>query len=188
MKKFYFCHKIFGALQRIITYNTIRYWIFLVITWSIHNLEEALTMSKWYELNEGKLPITEYVQISTIQQIFPIALIIATLLLLMISILTVYKKWDFRILGIVLGIFLVNAIQHIMVTIVFRGYSPGVITALIINLPLSIFMIRKLFKNNLLKNFSWIHIFVYGVVGFIICISVIWVLSISIYYVLSQDL
>jgi hypothetical protein len=165
------------------TFNTIRYWIYLVITWNIHNLEEALTMSKWYVSNETKLPITEYITISTVQHIFPIALIIATLLLLLIPILAIYKKWDNRILGIVLGIFLVNAIQHILVTIVFWGYSPGVITALVINLPLSIFMIKQLFKNNLLKNFSWLHIFVYGAIGFFISIFAIWVLTISIYYV-----
>ena len=164
------------------TSNTIRYWIYLVIAWSIHNLEEALTMSKWYVLNEEKIPVTKYIPISTMQQIFPIALIIASLLLFLIPILVILKKWDNRILGIVLGIFLVNAIQHILVTIVFRAYSSGVITALIINLPLSIFMIRQLFKNNLLKNFSWFHIFVYGAIGFIICISAIWILSISIYY------
>jgi hypothetical protein len=140
-------------------------------------------VSKWYEANETKLPITEYIQISTVQQIFPIALMIATLLLFLIPILAIYKKWDNRILGIVLGIFLVNAMQHILTTIVFWGYSPGVITAFIINLPLSVFMIRQFFKCNLLKNFSWFHIFVYGIIGFIICISVIWVLTLSIYYV-----
>ena len=165
------------------TFNTIRYWICIVIAWSIHNLEEALTMSKWYELNKAKLPITEYIQVSTIQQIFPIALIIATLLLLVVPIFAVYKKWGNRFLGIVLGIFLVNAIQHILTAIVFWGYSPGVITALIINLPLSIFMIRQLFKNNLLKNFSWFHIFVYGAIGFIIAISAIWILTLSLYSV-----
>ena len=165
------------------TSNTIRYWIYIIIAWSVHNLEEAFTLSKWYESNLTNLPVTEYIQISTIQQIFPIALIIATLLLFLIPILAIYKKWDNRILGIALGIFLVNAIQHILVTIVFWGYSPGVITAIIINLPLSIFMILQLFKNNLLKNFSWFHIFIYGIIGFIIAISVIWVITMSIYYV-----
>ena len=162
--------------------NTIRYWIYLVIAWSIHNLEEGLTMSKWYESNLNKLPISEYIEISTIQNIFPIALIIVTLLLFLIPILAVCKKWDIRILGIVLGVFLVNAIQHLLTTIAFLGYSPGVITALIINLPLSIFMIRQLFKHNLLKNFSWFHIFIYGIIGFIIAISMVWVLTVGIYY------
>jgi hypothetical protein len=165
------------------TPHTTRYWIFIVIAWSIHNLEEALTMSKWYELNASKLPITEYIEISTIQQIFPIAIIIVTVLLLLIPVFAIYKKWDVRILGIVLGIFLVNAIQHILTTVVFCGYSPGLITAFIINLPLSIFMIIQLFKHNLLKNFSWVHIFVYGVIGFFIAISVVWVLTIAIYFV-----
>ena len=166
--------------------NTTRYWIYLVIAWNIHNLEEALTMSKWYESIATRFPltvITEYIQIATIQQLFPIALIIATLLLLIIPVLAVYKKWDNRFLGIVLGIYLVNAIQHILTTIVFRGYSPGVITAFIINLPLSIFMIRGLFRNNFLRNFSWIHIFAYGVIGFFIVISVIWILTLLIYYI-----
>jgi hypothetical protein len=140
-------------------------------------------MSKWYESNASKLPVTGYIPLSTIQQIFPIALIIATLLLILIPVLAVYKKWDNRILGVVLGINLVNAIQHLLVTIVFWGYSPGVITGTILNLPLSIFMIRQLFKTDSLKNFSWFHIFVYGVLGFIICISVIWALTVSIYYV-----
>ena len=163
------------------TFNTTRYWIYLIIAWSIHNLEEALTMSKWVESNETKLPITEYIQLATIQQIFPIALIIATLLLFVIPILAIYKKWDHRFFGIVLGVCLVNAIQHILTTIVFGDYSPGVITAVLINLPLSVSIIRKLFKNNLLKNFSWVHIFLYGVIGFFIVISAIWVLTILIY-------
>ena len=164
------------------TMNIIRYWIYIIVAWSIHNLEEALTMSKWYDSNATKLPIAEYMPVSTIQQIFPIALIIVTVLLILMPILAIYKKWDNRILGIVLGIFLVNAIQHMLTTIVFGGYSPGVITALIINLPLSIYMISQLFKHNLLKNFSWFHIFLYGAIGFIFSISVIWVLTISIYY------
>ena len=162
------------------TVNITRYWIYLIIAWSIHNLEEALTMSKWYESNESRLPITEYVQVATIQQIFPVALMIVTVLLFLIPVLAIYKKWDVRILGIALGIFLVNAMQHLLTSVVFWGYSPGVITAFIINLPLSVYMIRQLFKNNLLKNFSWVHIFVYGAVGFIISISVIWVLTVAV--------
>jgi hypothetical protein len=165
------------------TCNTTRCWIYIIIAWSIHNLEEAVTMSKWYAANATRLPIPASIQVSTMQQIFPIALIIATLLLFIIPILAIYKKWDHRILGIVLGIFLVNAVQHILATIIFLGYSPGVITALIINLPLSIFLIRQLFKNKLLKNFSWFHIFIYGIIGFFISIAAVWLLTFSLYYV-----
>ena len=164
------------------TFNKIRYWIYLIIAWSIHNLEEALTMSKWFGQNETKFPVTKFISVSTIQQTFPIALIIATFMLFLIPILDIYKKWDNRIFGIVLGVCLVNAIQHILTSIIFLNYSPGVITALIINLPLSIFLIKQLFKYNLLKNFSWFHIFVYGAIGFIIAISTIWILTLSIYY------
>jgi hypothetical protein len=161
---------------------TTRYWIYLVIAWNIHNLEETLTMTKWYKSNLPKLPIADYISASTIQQIFPVAMTLATLILFLIPILAICRKWDNRIFGIVLGAYLVNAIQHILTTIVSWNYSPGVITALIINLPFSIFMIRQLFKNNLLKNFTWVHIFVYGTILLIIALTVVWGLTMLIYY------
>ena len=162
--------------------KTKKYWIYLIIAWSIHNLEEALTMLKWLGINEAILPYTKFIPVSIMQQTLPIALIIATLLLILIPVLAIYKKWDNRIFGIVLGICLINAIGHILISIVTWGYSPGVITALLINLPLSIFIIRQLFKYNLLKNFSLFHIFVYGAIALLIAISVIWVLALSLNY------
>jgi len=163
------------------TINIIHYWIYLIIAWSIHNLEEALTMSKWLGLNENKFPL-KFIPVSTFQQSFPTGIIIVTILLIVIPILAIYKKWDNRILGIGLGIFLVNAMQHILNSIIFWDYSPGVITAVIINIPLSIFMIRQLFKHNLLKNFSWFHIFVYGAIGFVVSLALIWSVTLLIYY------
>lgn len=112
---------------------------------------------------------------------FSFAKSIVTMLLIFIPILAIYKKWDNRFFSIVSGIFLVNAVGHIFTTVVLGGYSPGFITALIINFPLSIFIIRQLFKHNLLKNFSWLHIFVYGTIGFIIPLSIIWILALKIY-------
>jgi hypothetical protein len=119
--------------------------------------------------------------VATLLHGLPIALIIATLLLIIIPVLAIYKKWDNRIFGVISGICLVNAIGHILTTIVFWGYSPGVFTGLLINLPLSVFIIRQLFKYNLLKNWSWVHIFAYGVIGLIISISIVWVLALTIY-------
>ena len=162
--------------------KTKKYWIYLVIAWCIHNLEEAITMSKWLGINETNLPYTKFIPVTTMQQSLPIALIIATLLLFLIPILVIYKKWDNRIFGVVLGICLINAIGHILTTIIFRAYSPGVITAIIINFPLSIFIIRRLFKYNLLKNFSWFHIFAYGIIAFIPLISVIWLIALFLNY------
>ena len=162
--------------------KTKNYWIYLVIAWSVHNLEEALTMPKWLGINATQLPYTKFIPVSTLQQGLPIALIIATLLLILIPVLAIYKKWDHRIFGIVLVMCLINALGHLLITIVFWGYSPGVITALIINLPLSIFIIRQLFKYNLLKNFSWFHIFVYGAIGLILSAWLVWVLSLLINY------
>jgi hypothetical protein len=48
--------------------RTIKYWIYLVIAWNIHNLEEAMTMSKWLGVNETQLPHTKFISVSTLQQ------------------------------------------------------------------------------------------------------------------------
>jgi hypothetical protein len=162
--------------------KTTKYWIYLIIVWCIHNLEEALTMPKWLEINETKLPFTKFIPVSILQQVFPIGLIIVTLLLILIPVLAIYKKWDCRIFGIILGICLVNAIGHIISAIVFWEYTPGLITALLLNLPLSIYLIRQLFRYSLLKNFTWFHIFVYGAIGFVISISIVWIFALSLYY------
>jgi hypothetical protein len=50
------------------------YWVYLVIVWSIHNLEEALTMSKWIVNHKDKLPFSFFIPIQTILQTLPIAL------------------------------------------------------------------------------------------------------------------
>jgi hypothetical protein len=160
--------------------KTIYYWIFLVIAWNIHNLEEALTMSEWLGVNAARLPHTQFIPFTTLQQGLPIALIFATVLLLIIPIFAIYRKWDNRILGTVMGMCLINAIGHILTSIVFLGYSPGVITALLINLPLSVFIINRLFKYNLLKNFTWLHIFAFGAIILIISIALVWVVALAI--------
>jgi hypothetical protein len=159
-----------------------KYWIFLVIAWNIHNIEEALTMSNWIGVNATKFPFAKFIPVSIMQQSLPIALIITTLFLFIIPILAIYKRWDNRIFGIVLGICLLNALGHILTSVVFGGYSPGVITASLLNLPLSVFILRQLFKANLLKNFSWMHIFSYAIIVFVISISAIWILALSINY------
>ena len=158
--------------------ETRKYWVYVVIAWCIHNLEEGFTVSKWLEANGTHLMPAQFIPVSTLQQSMPVALILATLLLIAIPILAIYKKWDNRLFGIVLGICLINAVGHVLTSIVFAGYSPGVITGILINLPLSVFIIRRLFKYNLLKNFSWFHILAYGVIGLILSVSVIWVVAI----------
>jgi len=78
---------------------------------------------------------------------------------------------------------LINAIGHILTSVVFAGYSPGVVTGILLNLPLSLFILRQLFHHNLLKNFTWFHILAYGAIGLILSVSVVWVLALSLNYI-----
>ncbi|MDR2962502.1 MAG: HXXEE domain-containing protein [Bacteroidales bacterium] len=158
-----------------------KYWLFVAIAWTIHNVEEFLTMPQWIGAHESQLPFNQIIPLANLQQSFPIGLLIVTLLLIIIPLLAIRRKWDNRVLGVVLGIFLVNAVQHIAVSLALRTYSPGVITALLINLPLSIAILRQLFKQKLLKNFSWIHVILLGIIGFFASISVLWVVALAIH-------
>ena len=163
--------------------ETKKYWLYLVIAWCIHNLEEGLTMSKWLEVNEMRIPPAQFISLSTLQQSLPIALILATLGLIVIPIFAISKKWDNRLFGIVLGICLVNAIGHILTSVAIADYSPGVVTGILLNLPLSLFILKQLFNHNLLKNFTWFHILAYGAIGLILSVSVVWVLAFSLNFI-----
>ena len=47
---------------------------------------------------------------------------------------------------------LANAVVHTVATIVLRQYTPGVVTAVLIVLPLSLYLIRRMTQEGLIKT------------------------------------
>jgi hypothetical protein len=117
---------------------------------TIHNLEEAPFMEKWYKRLPIKIPLT----ITTRQ--FVIAVTFITLSGFILTYLGVEYLANQTGYLLVLGmqaILLFNAfVPHIATTIRFRIYSPGVITAILIMLPFSYYLFRRAFDENIL---SW---------------------------------
>jgi hypothetical protein len=79
----------------------------------------------------------------------------------------VLYQYDYRWLAIPLSIMTVNAFTHIMGALVFRKYNPGLITAVFLLLPISLYLFYTYFTKNdnkiLLMSFAvaiFIHLFI----------------------------
>lgn len=122
---------------------------------TIHNMEEAPFMENWYKRLPVKLPLT----VTTRQ--FVIAVTFITIAGFMITYLGVEYMANQTGFLLILGmqaILLFNAfVPHIVTTIRFRMYSPGVVTAVLIMLPFSFYLFRRAFAENMLNwNQFWI--------------------------------
>lgn len=122
---------------------------FVPIFLALHNLEEAPFMERWSKRLPIKLPMT----ITTRQ--FVIAVTFLTVGGFFLTYIALEYLANLTGYWIVLGIqavMLLNAfIPHIAMTIRFRMYSPGVITAVLITLPFSFYLFRRAFAENILN-------------------------------------
>lgn len=122
---------------------------------ALHNLEEAPFMEAWSK----KITLKVHPTVTTRQFVVAVTfLTVEGVLLTYVGLEYLPKPTGyFLILGIQ-AIMLFNAfIPHIGSTIRFRMYSPGVITAVMINLPFSFYLFRRAFAENILTiNQFWI--------------------------------
>jgi hypothetical protein len=122
---------------------------------AIHNLEEAPFMAKWSR--ELSLPIHPVV--STRQFVVAISLLtIAGCALTYLGIHLIAQPIGFLLILGVQMIMLVNAIApHLIATLRFRKYSPGVITGLLLNVPFSLYLFQRALQEGLLTwQLVWI--------------------------------
>lgn len=122
---------------------------------ALHNLEEAPFMESWSK----RLPLKIHPNVTTRQ--FSIAVTFLTITGFLITYLEI-NYWHpstgyLLILGIQ-AILLFNAfLPHILATVAFRMYSPGVITAVLLTLPFSYYLFHRAINENVLTwNQFWI--------------------------------
>ncbi|WP_155590944.1 HXXEE domain-containing protein [Lysinibacillus cavernae] len=124
------------------------YVIFFCLAVTLHNLEEALWLPQWSQIDSSfQKPVTP--------NEFHFAVLIITALAYLVSFLTLsfpkskLIKWAFT--GF-LGSMIFNAFfPHLIVTIVMKTYSPGLITALLLNVPINTVILHSLHKKNFIK-------------------------------------
>ena len=133
-----------AVLHQFIDLKTLN-WLFPVI-FIFHDLEEIITIESSMAANKDKYPKTHFVEMtlrmrkklgSTAAQLA----VSATWILLFISFTTVTTALflsdggSFLLFTAILNLFVLQATMHIVQSIMFRGYSPGIITALFLLIP-----------------------------------------------------
>ena len=138
------------------------------IFFTLHNLEEAPFMESWSK----RLPLKIHPTVSTRQ------FVIAVTILTLVGFLATYYGVEYLanqtgyliVLGIQIILFFNAFIPHIVSTILFRMYSPGVITAVLITLPFSLYLFRRAVNENIL---TWTQFWILlGIAPFAIVIFV----------------
>lgn len=119
----------------------------------LHNLEEGLFMQEWIAANVEELPspikhfIAEKVTINFYKKNFIPALYITTVALWAVALLTYvkhFKPMALNLMILISWIFILNAIQHTGLSIFLNRYTPGVVTAITLCIPVNYFFLRKL--------------------------------------------
>ena len=114
---------------------------FVPILFALHNLEEALLMKKWSK--ENSLPFHSAVTAAQ----FSIAVSLLTALAFAVTCLGMgrpKKSLGVYLIVAIQAIILVNAfLPHIVVSIRFRKYNPGLVTAIAINIPFSLYLFQR---------------------------------------------
>ena len=121
----------------------------------LHNIEEAPFMESWSK----RLPLKVHPTVPTKQ--FVIAVTFLTLsgfILTFLGVKILPQPIGYMLILCIQMVLAFNAIiPHLLTTIRFRLYSPGVISALLITLPFSFYLFRRAFTGDLLMwNQFWI--------------------------------
>lgn len=136
--------KVLGALHQFLDLKTL-IWLFPII-FIFHDLEEIITIESSMAANRDNYPKTNFVKLtlrmreklgSTAAQLA----VSATWILLIISftaLMTAHFSSNgggFLLFTAILNLFVLQAFMHIFQTLMFRGYTPGIITSLFLLIP-----------------------------------------------------
>lgn len=140
--------------------------IILVFIILIHNIEEGLTMKVWANKYIPLLPLN-------IQKVLPyqltsnfgtqiiISLFLVTLIMLLFVIFFIKSQNILarHALMLIAVIMLINVFQHVFVTIYFQNYSPGVVTAVFLNLPFFSYFLYKSYTSGYVTKSLLLRLF-----------------------------
>ena len=127
----------------------------LIFAIAAHNFEEWLT---YPHFGESSAVVGQRLGLHVTPQPWPVVqggLVFVTLVpaALLILACRTSKTWGIWIICWIASIFLVNVfIPHLPAIVMLKGYAPGGITALLVNLPLSALMLFKARQEQLLTR------------------------------------
>ena len=127
------------------------HWIFFPLSLTLHNLEEVLWLPKWTEKNnllKRSIDPREFIFAILIITIF------AYLSTFFAKVFDVNWFWKHIFYGYI-GAMIMNIIfYHLLSTIILREYLPGLLTGVLIVVPINSSIIYQTFRNN---NLRWLE-------------------------------
>lgn len=137
-------------------------WLFPII-FIFHDLEEIITVESFMNKDKNKVLKTFPAKLALIvkkilgDKSAHLSVAAAWILLIIsfVTFMTVYPlpvEKSFHLFTSTLNVFFLQAFLHIGQTIIFRSYTPGVITAILIVIPYSLFTYYSLFELGLIDG------------------------------------
>ncbi len=139
-------------------------WLIPIVL-TLHNIEEASTMPHWVMANlpliKESLPFNIDIQFTPAQLL--LSLLIATVVPFIVTIVCVNGEKQSRrlyLLFLLQTIVLLNVfIPHIAASIRMEQYNPGVVTAVCINFPFSLYVFRRAYREQYLASRQFVSLF-----------------------------
>lgn len=134
-----------------------RYLLWLVpLLLTLHNLEEAVFMKGFLDRFAARIPILPTVTYGQ----FLLALAVVTLAPYAFAASGPLERRS-RAFFLTLGtqmVVLLNVLSHVATAIYVRGYEPGLVTALLVNLPFSVFLFRRAWRGSWVtfRDMAWL--------------------------------
>lgn len=121
--------------------------VFFCFAITLHNIEEAIWLPKWSQQSSRfQKPVTSSEFHFAVIFITVLAYLSALCFLVMPE--SDFAKWIF--IGF-LGSMIINAIfPHLIATVFLKKYAPGLLTGLVLNLPINSLVIYRMFLDNLI--------------------------------------
>jgi hypothetical protein len=126
---------------------------FVPFFFMLHNIEEAPFMEKW----SRQLPLRIHPIVSTKQFVIAVTfLTVSVFILTFLGLKILHQSTGYLlILGIQMILAFNAFVPHLVSTIRFRLYSPGLVTALLITLPFSFYLFRRALTESLLTGINF---------------------------------
>ena len=128
-------------------------WLFAVAE-TLHNLEEAVMMPRWTPPHPKLRPRTGLRE-------FRFAVVVLTIAVYVCAYLAMTGGKEsvgaYLITGYALGALINVLAPHVAISMRFRCYSPGVVTAVLLILPVTVLLLRAAFRESWINSsiFLW---------------------------------
>ena len=140
------------------------FWV-LFLSWAIHDIEEIVFFDRTPERSPAFFAEVR----PTSRRQFGLAVTIVGVFVLFATVAGVSQPFGLggRIFSVFLGGYFLHGFVHIGYSVRSRSYTPGVVTAVLVVIPSSLFLYSRLFGEGLIRPMSAVGLAVLGVFLFV---------------------